>query len=69
VQRQGDSEVYVLATLQGAERGGADSWRAAAMQPWIHLRYILRKYSQLPFLQIWLQWNGVEGSTLHQIHN
>jgi hypothetical protein len=43
VQRQGDSEVYVLATLQGAERGGADSWRATAMQPWIHLRYILRK--------------------------
>jgi hypothetical protein len=31
--------------------------------------YTAKVSSQLPFLQIWLQWNGVEGSTLHQIHN
>lgn len=31
--------------------------------------YTAKVGSQLPFLQIWLQWSGVEGSTWRQIYS
>jgi hypothetical protein len=59
--------VNITRTTTGAATLTISTTAPVNMQPQIHLRYTAKVGSQLPFLQIWLQWNGVEGSTFHQI--
>jgi hypothetical protein len=61
------TSVNITGTTAGAATLTISITVPVKMQPQIHLRYTAKVGSQLPLLQAWLQWNGVEISTIHQI--